>query len=95
MTTDIATLHAKSTSDDLHFQIPFGYERWARFGANWTMVISPYMILYFILVIALGEAEMTQATLPRFLNQRASRPFRTSQSSFSMDCFTPWHLLHS
>ena len=54
MTTDIATLHAKSTSDDLHFQIPFGYERWARFGANWTMVISPYMILYFILVIALG-----------------------------------------
>jgi hypothetical protein len=36
------------------FQIPSGYERWIRFGANWTMIISPYMILYFILVIAVG-----------------------------------------
>jgi len=54
MTTDIATLHAESSRDDSHFQTPFGYERWVRFGANWTMIISPYMILYFILVIALG-----------------------------------------
>ena len=55
MTTDIATLHIESSSVDSHFQIPSGYERWVRFGANWTMIISPYMILYFILVIALGR----------------------------------------
>jgi hypothetical protein len=54
MTTDIATLHAKSTSEDSHFRVPSGYERWVRFGANWTMIISPYLILYFIFVIAFG-----------------------------------------
>ena len=32
-----------------NFQIPSGYERGIRFGANWTRIISPYMILYFIL----------------------------------------------
>src|SRR5215510_3047379 len=36
-----------------HFRIPFGYERAIRFGANWTMITSPYLILYVILVIAL------------------------------------------
>jgi len=54
MTTDAAALQIKSTSNDLHFQIPPGYERWVRLGATWTMIISRYMILYFILVIALG-----------------------------------------
>jgi len=33
------------------FQIPSGYERGIRFGANWTMAISPYLILNFILNI--------------------------------------------
>ena len=36
------------------FHIPSGYERGIRFGANWTMIISPYNILYLILVIVLG-----------------------------------------
>jgi hypothetical protein len=36
------------------FRVPSGYERGVRFGANWTMIISPYMILYFILIIVLG-----------------------------------------
>ena len=35
------------------FQIPSGYERGIRFGANWTMILSPYMILYFILILLL------------------------------------------
>jgi hypothetical protein len=30
-------------SADSKFQIPSGYERGIRFGANWTMIISPYM----------------------------------------------------
>jgi hypothetical protein len=57
MTTDIATLHAESSLDDSHFQVPFGYERWVRFGANWTMIISQYMILYFIMVIMFGTLD--------------------------------------
>jgi len=36
------------------FQLPSGYERGIRFGANWTMIISPYLILYIILVILVG-----------------------------------------
>jgi hypothetical protein len=54
MTTTIATLHVESSSEDSHFRIPSGYERWVRFGANWTMIISPYLILYFMLMIASG-----------------------------------------
>ena len=95
MTTDIATLHAKLNANDLHFQIPSGYERWVRFGANWTMIISPYMILYFILVIVLGEVEMTQTTLPHYLNPRANHRFLISQLSFWMGCSTRWYLLPS
>ena len=57
MTTDIATLHVGSTSNDSRFRIPSGYERWVRFGANWTMIISPYLILYFIMVIVLGAVD--------------------------------------
>ena len=55
MTTDIATFPVESTSDHPRFQIPAGYERWIRLGATWTMIISPYMILYFIMVFALGR----------------------------------------
>ena len=35
-------------------QVPAGYQRGVRFGAIWTMVCSPYLILYFILIIAIG-----------------------------------------
>jgi len=55
MTTDVATLHVESTSGTSRLRIPAGYERWIRFGATWTMIISPYMILYFIMVFALGR----------------------------------------
>lgn len=41
-------------STESTFQIPSGYERGIRFGANWTMFISPYLLLYFILFIILG-----------------------------------------
>lgn len=40
---------------EANFQIPSGYERGIRFGANWTMIISPYMILYFLLIILIGD----------------------------------------
>jgi len=36
------------------FRIPSGYERGIRFGANWTMAISPYLILYIIMVILIS-----------------------------------------
>jgi len=34
--------------------IPPGYRGAVRFGANWTLIISPYMILYFIIVLIIG-----------------------------------------
>jgi hypothetical protein len=44
-------------SADSKFQISSGYERGIRFGATWTMVISPYLILYFILIFTLGGGD--------------------------------------
>jgi hypothetical protein len=38
-------------------EIPPGYRRAIRLGANWTLIISPYMILYFILVLAIGMGD--------------------------------------
>ena len=43
-------------STESTFRVPPGYERGIRFGANWTMIISPYMILYFILIVLVGDA---------------------------------------
>ena len=54
MTTDALVLPVESASKDSAFRIPSGYERWVRLGANWTMIISPYMILYFIMVFVIG-----------------------------------------
>ena len=44
-------------TSDTSFQIPSGYERGIRFGANFTMIISPYLILYLILFFALGSPQ--------------------------------------
>jgi hypothetical protein len=54
MTTESATPRARSGPDHSVLQIPPGYEPAVRFGAIWTMVISPYMILYLVLVILSG-----------------------------------------
>ena len=46
-------------------EIPSGYQRVLRFGALWTMIISPYLVLYFILIILIGglsdKSDMAQA----------------------------------
>jgi hypothetical protein len=47
-------------------EIPLGYERWIRYGANWTLLISPYLILSFVLIFAMGGAAIgvgSRATL--------------------------------
>jgi hypothetical protein len=49
----------KNMLRETNLQISPDYERLIRFGANWTMLISPYMILYFILVILIGSADVT------------------------------------
>jgi hypothetical protein len=54
MTTDIVTPQATAIPDELHLRVPTGYERAIRFGAYWTMIISPYMIFYFVFVILAG-----------------------------------------
>jgi hypothetical protein len=40
---------------ETNLQVPAGHERGIRFGANWTMIISPYMILYFIFIALAGD----------------------------------------
>ena len=55
------------------FRFPSGYERAIRFGANWTMLISPYMILYFILVIVLQSGN-NSGDLPAELVFAGSSP---------------------
>src|SRR5262245_53638442 len=42
-------------SSPSNFRIPSRYERGVRFGANWTMVTSPYLILYVILVFSVSN----------------------------------------
>ena len=74
MTTDIATLHVGSTSNDSRLRIPSGYERWVRFGANWTMIISPYLIIYFIMVIALGGGGDNSNNLAALLESAGKSP---------------------
>src|SRR4051812_42849935 len=47
-------------------EIPLGYERWIRYGANWTLLIRPYLILSFVLIFAIGGAAIgvgSRATL--------------------------------
>ena len=60
-------------STEIKFQIPAGYERAIRFGANWTMVISPYLILYFTLVIIL-EGGVSSGDLSAELSFAGSSP---------------------
>jgi len=45
--------------------IPPGYQRAIQFGANWTLITSPYLILYFVIVlmIGLGDSEGIGKTL--------------------------------
>jgi hypothetical protein len=40
---------------ETNLQVPAGYERGIGFGANWTMIISPYMILYFMFIALVGD----------------------------------------
>jgi hypothetical protein len=56
------------------FQTPPEYRRAIRVGANWTMAISPYLILYFILVIALGGAGDDPGNMDTLLRSAGSSP---------------------
>jgi len=44
------------TNESLLKVLP-GYQRAIRFGAAWTMAISPYLIVYFIIVILVGSSD--------------------------------------
>jgi len=48
---------SRATTMTSSLDIPPGYRRAIRFGANWTLITSPYMILYLILVFAVGLNE--------------------------------------
>ena len=72
MTTDVAALQVDSTANNLDFRIPPGYERWVRLGATWTVIISPYLILYFIFVIAFGGDN--SSNMPTLLESAGGSP---------------------
>jgi hypothetical protein len=50
-----------------------GYRKAVRFGGLWSMIISPYLILYFGLIIALGQAN--NATVSQELEFAGRNPF--------------------
>lgn len=55
-------------------EIPSGYQRAIRFGANWTMVISPYSILNLIVIFAVGFASGTAGDMGQTLEFAGKSP---------------------
>ena len=55
-------------------EIPQGYHRAIRFGANWTLVTSPYLILFFIAIFAIGGAESVSGEIGRTLEIAGKSP---------------------
>ena len=55
-------------------EVPPGYERWIRHGAEWTMLLSPYLMLYFVLVFALGGASIGSSSVGATLQFAGSSP---------------------
>jgi hypothetical protein len=45
---------ASAMAAELALAVPPGYRRSVRFGAFWTLITSPYMYLYFIVVLTIG-----------------------------------------
>ena len=55
-------------------EIPQGYHRAIRFGANWTLVTSPYLILFFIAIFAMGGAESVSGEIGQTLEIAGKSP---------------------
>ena len=55
-------------------EIPPGYHRWIRFGANWTMITSPYLLLYFILFFAIGGESSISGEMAQTLEIAGKQP---------------------
>jgi hypothetical protein len=56
------------------FAIPPDYQRGIRFGAIWTLVISPYLILYFLAIVLAGTASGDAETIDQTLVQAGTMP---------------------
>lgn len=63
------------------FEIPGGYRRALRFGALWTMIISPYLIFYFIVIILIGGSA-DNGSLAQTLEFAGSAPFAFDTTIF-------------
>ena len=68
-------------------EIPPGYERWIRYGANWTMLISPYLILYFVLFFAIGGESIGSTDMGSTLELAGKSPSCLARPSCSTACF--------
>jgi hypothetical protein len=73
----VATQGDSPMTSEYNFEIPSGYERAIRFGAYWTMILSPYMILYFILIFVL-EGGIDSGNLAAELSFAGSSPMAFS-----------------
>jgi hypothetical protein len=57
-----------------HFAVPPGYHRAIRFGANWTMIISPYRILFLIVILAIGGTAIDWEDIRQVLEIAGTSP---------------------
>ena len=55
-------------------EIPPGYHRAIRFGANWTMITSPYLLLYFIAIAVSGGADSLSGDIGKTLEMAGKSP---------------------
>lgn len=55
-------------------EIPPGYHRWIRLGANWTLITSPYLLLYFILFLAIGGESSISGEIAQTLEIAGKQP---------------------
>jgi len=52
--TTLFSTESRAITTPPGLEIPPGYQRAIRFGANWTLITSPYMILYLFVVLVVG-----------------------------------------
>jgi hypothetical protein len=55
-------------------EIPPGYQRAIRFGANWTLITSPYRILFLVVVLAIGGAAIDWEDIGQVLEIAGTSP---------------------
>src|SRR4051794_27278180 len=72
MRTLVISTSAPVTEDAL--EIPRGYERAIRFGATWTLVTSPFLLLFIVFAVASGGAAALNDNIVQTLETAGRAP---------------------